>query len=98
RRSPQFADASGDGAEAGRRRLLQPPALGRQPDGAMEPLEQPAAEVVLEDADLPAERGAGHAQLAGGILEAEMAGRRLEGDEAVGGRQAEQSGTHKEIL
>jgi hypothetical protein len=64
----------------------------------VQPFEQAAAEVVFEDADLPAERGAGHAQLAGGFLEAEMPRRRLEGDDAVGRRQSEQSGTHKEIL
>src|SRR5882724_3603546 len=67
-------------------------------NGAMETLEQAAAEVVLEDADLPAERGAGHPQLAGRFLEAEMAGRGSEGDEAVGRRQSEQSRTHKKIL
>ena len=33
-----------------------------------------------------------------GVLEAEVTGRGLEGDEAVGRRQSEQSGTHKEIL
>ena len=81
------------GAESG---LLQPPALGGQPDGAMQALEQPAAEILFENPDLPAERGAGHPQLAGRMLEAEMAGGRLEGDEAVGGRQFGAQADHQE--
>src|SRR5262249_52004952 len=79
-------------------RLLQPAALGRQPDRTMEALEQPAAEILLEDADLPAERGARYSQFTRGVFEAEMARRGLEGDEAAGRRQPERSGTHKEIL
>src|SRR5262249_26987747 len=97
-RRPQFPCAGRYTPEACGCRLLQPAALGRQPDRTMEAIEQPAAEIFLEDTDLPAERGARYPQFTRGVLEAEMARRGLEGDEAVRRRQPEQSSTHKEIL
>src|SRR5262249_57023317 len=97
-RRPQFPRAGRYTAEACGCRLLQPAALGRQPDRTMEAVEQPAAEILLEDADLPAERGARYPQFTRGVLEAEMGGRGLEGDEAVRRRQRERSSTHKKIL
>jgi len=55
----------------------------REPKGARQPLEQRDAEVILEDLDLPADRGLRDVQFLGGSREAEVPRGRLEDHETI---------------
>ena len=57
--------------------------LARQRQAAIAPLEQAEAELLLQPADLMADRGLRHVQLGGGEGEAEVARRRLERAQSV---------------
>ncbi len=94
----KLGDHRGDAAETGAHRLLQPLALRRQTDGAMQAVEQTASQILFQDPDLPAQSRGRDLQFPRRFLEGKVARGGLESHQAVGRRQAEMSRSHLEIL
>jgi hypothetical protein len=74
----------------GRQILERPPHVGQvgrahagQPEAACQALEQGMAEMLLEGADLVADRGRGQVEVERGLGKAQTAGARLEGAQPV---------------
>ena len=67
--------------------IVELPSLRRRFDRPVKALEQPDAEVVLQELDLPADGSLRNAQFLGGAGEASEAGDSLENDQAVGRRE-----------
>ena len=70
---------------------VEGPALLGERQGAVQAPEQRHAEPLFEGLDLPADRRLGQRDLVAGAGEAEVAGRRLEGDQQLERRQLEEA-------
>jgi hypothetical protein len=84
---PQGARRARHAGEGGGHRVVEGLPLLRQFDPSVEAMEERAFEPFLQPAHLAADRGRGHVQLAGRLLEAEPAGGRLEGGDGAQRRQ-----------
>ena len=90
----ELGDDGSDVLQAHGDRLLQAMALARELQAPVQAVEEADAQVFLQALNLAADRCLGDVQLLGGAGEVEMAGGRLEGDEAGQGGQLRAQANH----